>query len=159
VVAGDARALLLPAGGAHADRPRAAVVFGDGPETVDALRELASNAWGVVPRDASAAELQAAVAAAAQGLIVLPPALLRRLSAPRPFILPGLEPPEEALTPREVEVLDLLSQGLANRAIAERLGISENTVKFHVASVTGKLGASGRTDAVARGLRRGLIRL
>ena len=66
---------------------------------------------------------------------------------------------EEALTPREIEVLELLAEGLPNKGIAERLGISDQTVKFHVASICGKLGASNRTDAVRRGLVRGLISL
>jgi len=65
----------------------------------------------------------------------------------------------EALTPREVEVLELLAEGLSNKAVAERLGISDQTVKFHVASISGKLGASNRTDAVRRAARRGLITL
>ena len=73
----------------------------------------------------------------------------------------GPDPPAEVetLTRREIEVLDLLALGLQNRAIAERLGISDQTVKFHVSSITGKLGAANRTDAVRRGLRRGLITL
>jgi len=61
------------------------------------------------------------------------------------------------LTPREIEVLELLSEGLSNKAIAARLGISDQTVKFHVASICGKLGAANRTDAVRRAIRRGLI--
>ena|SRR5215831_3869583 len=65
----------------------------------------------------------------------------------------------EALTPREVEVLELLAEGLPNKAIAARLGISDQTVKFHVSSICGKLGAANRTDAVRRGVRRGLISL
>ena len=63
----------------------------------------------------------------------------------------------ETLTPREIDVLELVAEGLPNKAIADRLGISDQTVKFHVASITGKLGAANRTDAVRRGLRRGLI--
>lgn len=72
----------------------------------------------------------------------------------------GSEPEEvrgEPLTPREREVLEWLAEGLPNRLIAERLGISEHTVKFHVASIYGKLGVSTRAEAVRRGLRRGLI--
>ena len=65
----------------------------------------------------------------------------------------------ESLTARETQVLELLAEGLPNKAIAERLGISDQTVKFHVASLSGKLGASNRTDAVRRGVRRGLITL
>lgn len=66
---------------------------------------------------------------------------------------------EQPLTPREIEVLELLAEGLPNKAIAARLGISDQTVKFHVASISGKLGASNRTDAVRRAVRRGLVTL
>ena len=66
---------------------------------------------------------------------------------------------EEGLTPRETQVLELLAEGLPNRAIAERLAISDQTVKFHVASIFGKLAALNRTDAVRRAVRRGLISL
>jgi DNA-binding NarL/FixJ family response regulator len=67
--------------------------------------------------------------------------------------------PNEALTAREREVLELLSRGLPNKLIARRLQISEHTVKFHVSSIYAKLGASSRTDAVSRGVRRGFITL
>jgi two-component system, NarL family, response regulator YdfI len=66
---------------------------------------------------------------------------------------------QEPLTPREIQVLELLAEGLPNKAIAERLRISDQTVKFHVSSISGKLGAANRTDAVRRALRRGLITL
>jgi two-component system nitrate/nitrite response regulator NarL len=69
------------------------------------------------------------------------------------------EAPAEPLTPREHQVLALLAQGLPNKAIAARLGISDQTVKFYVASICGKLGAANRTDAVRIALRRGLISL
>jgi DNA-binding NarL/FixJ family response regulator len=65
----------------------------------------------------------------------------------------------EGLTPREVQVLELLAEGLPNKTIAARLGISDQTVKFHIASLSGKLGAANRTDAVRRGVRRGLVTL
>jgi DNA-binding NarL/FixJ family response regulator len=65
----------------------------------------------------------------------------------------------EKLTTRESEVLELLAEGLSNKAIAARLGISDQTVKFHVASIGGKLGAANRTDAVRLAVRRGLIAL
>lgn len=71
----------------------------------------------------------------------------------------GGEAAAEALTPREVQVLELLAEGLSNKAIALRLGISDQTVKFHVASILGKLEASNRTEAVRRAVRRGLIAL
>lgn len=65
----------------------------------------------------------------------------------------------EPLTRRELAVLELLADGLSNKAIGRRLGISDQTVKFHVASLSGKLGAANRTDAVRRALRRGLVPL
>ena len=67
--------------------------------------------------------------------------------------------PFEELTPREIEVLELLAEGLPNKAIAARLGISDQTVKFHVGAICGKLGAANRTDAVRRAIRRGLVSL
>lgn len=65
----------------------------------------------------------------------------------------------EPLTPREIDVLELVAQGLSNKAVAARLGISDQTVKFHLASISGKLGAANRTDAVRRAVRRGLVTL
>src|SRR5437588_4256415 len=77
-----------------------------------------------------------------------------------PFVeASNLTLPDESLTTREREVLELVSQGLSNKLIARRLQISEHTVKFHISSISSKLGASSRTDAVSRGLRRGLITL
>ena len=64
---------------------------------------------------------------------------------------------QEPLTGREIQVLELLAEGLPNKAIARRLGISDQTIKFHVASISGKLGARNRTDAVRRAVRLGLI--
>jgi DNA-binding NarL/FixJ family response regulator len=98
--------------------------------------------------------------AAAQGFTVVPTALVAR-PFPARDAAPGEAPTDqlEPLTAREREVLELLGEGLSNRQIAERLGISEHTAKFHVASVFGKLGASSRTEAVSRGVRRGLITL
>jgi DNA-binding NarL/FixJ family response regulator len=71
----------------------------------------------------------------------------------------GDEDLREPLTARELEVLEQLAAGLSNKAIAARLGISDQTVKFHVASITGKLGATNRTEAVRRALRLGLVAL
>jgi len=68
-------------------------------------------------------------------------------------------PAVETLTPREIEVLELVAEGLPNKGVAARLGISDQTVKFHLTSITGKLGAANRTDAVRRAVRRGLITL
>jgi DNA-binding NarL/FixJ family response regulator len=136
----------LLAGGSMA--PAVVVLADDGARLLPALRRLRAHGWAVVPRDAAAAELRAAVAAAAHGLAAVPAGLTARQAG---------EP--EPLTAREREVLELLGQGLSNRGIAGRLGVSEHTAKFHVASVLAKLGASSRTEAVSLGLRRGLISL
>jgi DNA-binding NarL/FixJ family response regulator len=76
-----------------------------------------------------------------------------------PAVDPANDASVEALTPREIEVLELLAEGLSNKGIALRLGISDQTVKFHVASISGKLGAHSRTGAVRLAVRRGLITL
>ncbi len=124
------------------------------------LRSLELRGWGIVPIDAPAEQLQAAIAATIQGLIVLPgfraPWLYERMPVVATNNIPVAD---EALTSREREVLELVSQGLSNKLIARRLQISEHTVKFHVSSISTKLGAASRTDAVSRGLRRGLITL
>jgi DNA-binding NarL/FixJ family response regulator len=115
-----------------------------------ALRaHLDGTAAVVVAEFETLAEAQnAAVAADA----VLLPATV---AGPRRDDLTAIEP----LTPREIEVLELVTEGLPNKAIAERLGISDQTVKFHLASILGKLGASNRTDAVRRAVRMGLVTL
>jgi DNA-binding NarL/FixJ family response regulator len=127
---------------------------------LQAVRRLGLRSWGIVPLDAPAAQLQAAVRATAQGLIVLPASQSSWLYEGASFVeASNLTLPDESLTTREREVLELVSQGLSNKLIASRLHISEHTVKFHVSSISGKLGASSRTEAVSRGLRRGLITL
>ena len=81
------------------------------------------------------------------------------VAAPRPAPQSDDDPSPETMTPREIQVLELLAEGLPNKVIAERLGISDQTVKFHIGSISGKLGAANRTDAVRRAVRRGLIAL
>jgi DNA-binding CsgD family transcriptional regulator len=121
-------------------------------------------------------------------ILVAPPARLRRLRAALPdgfdvvgeastmsaarlldgnpdaFLVATAKPTDgepliETLTARETEVLNLLADGLSNKAIASKLGVSDETVKFHLTSIFGKLGASNRTDAVRQALRRGLVPL
>jgi DNA-binding NarL/FixJ family response regulator len=123
-----------------------------GPWTLEALR---SGVRAVLPRDVSAPELLAAIEAAAAGLTVLHPSDLAALLPPR-AISTSLG---ESLTPRELEVFAMLAEGAGNKTIAWKLGISEHTVKFHVASIMGKLNATSRTEAVAIGIRKGLIML
>lgn len=142
------------------DGAQAIVVLSDDERPASALNRLPLRGWAIVPRDAGASELQAAVLAAAQGMVVLPPNVARQLLAPRQAVEAldsGLL--NEPLTARELEVLELISQGLPNKLIARKLQISEHTVKFHVSAIYTKLGASNRTDAVSRGARFGLVTL
>jgi len=111
-----------------------------------------SAAWGVLPLEASREELVAAVHALAEGLVVGTPRFFRS----RPPLPDGESPP---LSERELEVLDLLARGLANKQIAAALGITEHTVKFHVSSIYTKLNVNNRAEAVSRGVRQGLIAL
>ena len=113
----------------------------------------------VLPLEATASEIGGAVQAAAAGLFVIHPVVIESLSDLRPVVPPGGETSQPSLTPREVEVLNLMAQGLGNKEIAWRLGISEHTVKFHIGSIFNKLDVSGRTEAVTVGIRTGLIML
>ncbi len=124
-----------------------------------ALDALRAGVRGVLPRDASGGELAAAVLAAAHGLVVLDAAAVRPLlpSQSVPIVEAAAAGVGEALTPRELEVLRLLSEGLGNKMISRRLGISEHTVKFHVGAIMAKLNAGSRTEAVTVAARRGLI--
>jgi DNA-binding NarL/FixJ family response regulator len=113
----------------------------------------------VLPRDVTPEQLRAALEAAAAGLVVVHPSEVSAIiPALASLTSPAHELPEP-LTPREREVLQMISAGLANKEIAGRLSISEHTVKFHVASILGKLGASTRTEAVSIGIRHGLVLL
>jgi DNA-binding NarL/FixJ family response regulator len=110
---------------------------------------------GWIAADADDARLAAAVHALAAGLYVTDDAGSSELSVPA--AAPGL--PDDPLTPRELEVFELLAKGLANRDIALALGISSHTAKFHVAQILEKTGAATRTEAVRQGLRLGWIGL
>jgi DNA-binding NarL/FixJ family response regulator len=128
-----------------------------------AARELAPlnlRAWGVLTPDMSAEELLAALGALNEGLLVGAPALMP-FDFARPLFIENAAPDlsGDALTERETEVLQLLSQGLANKQIASVLGISEHTVKFHVSAIYTKLGATNRAEAVRLGVRSGLVTL
>ncbi|GAB3625848.1 LuxR family transcriptional regulator [Pandoraea terrae] len=119
---------------------------------------LAGGATALLPRGATPDEIIAAIDAVAAGLCVLTPEILARLlperKAPRQTASAALI---EMLTPREIDVLRMLAEGLGNKEIARHLDISDNTVKFHLSSIFGKLGASSRTEAVMQGMRHGLI--
>jgi len=128
-------------------------------EAADRLRALPLAAWGILPPDASPAELQAAIHTLAQGLVVLPTAVIEPLLRQRGPIAALAQPPAEPLTAREREVLELLAIGSSNKLIARELQVSEHTVKFHISSIFAKLGAASRTEAISRGARQGLITL
>ncbi len=129
---------------------------------VVALSELNTPAWSQpvhawLPLNASTDEIIAAVMAASCDLTVLTkPQALRWIRGTDAS--PGLrERMVEPLTSRELEVLRMLADGLSNKEIAARLRISDHTAKFHVTQILGKLGAASRTEAVALGIRKGLI--
>lgn len=118
---------------------------------------LQAGVRGYLLRDVSPDEIIHAVRAVDQGLTVLHPATTQAL-----LQRSGIQPPEaagEPLSTRELGVLQLLAEGLPSKIIATRLQISEHTVKFHVGSILGKLGAASRTEAVSTAIRRGLIAL
>lgn len=109
---------------------------------------------GILPRSVDGEQLEAGLHAVAQGFCVFEPQLLHGLLRKR------LTPTEtNSLTPRESEVLELLAEGLSNRQIAARLGISDHTAKFHVNAILNKLGAETRTEAVVLAARSGWLML
>lgn len=146
----------------------AVLLLTDNSQAAQALAGLPLSAWGVLPLDAEAGELQAAIQALVAGLVVGAPALLSPLLALQPLQSPiplsnedesGLTRPVEALTERENQVLQLLARGLANKQIAAALSISEHTVKFHITSIYTKLGVTNRAEAVRAGIQAGLVLL
>lgn len=138
--------------------PRAApvIVLTSMPREAWTARARRAGVRAVLRADAGADELAAALAAAHAGLLAIDPDALAIASA-RTAPPPSAE--TTTPTPRELEVLEMLAEGMSNRAIAARLKISRHTVKFHVAALLAKLGARTRTEAVTAGVRRGLISL
>lgn len=116
---------------------------------------LQSGILGLLPNDATAAEIVAAIQAVAAGLVVLHPDLARLITSPALRSAPAVQ----GLSQREIEVLQMLAEGMANKTIAHQLHLSEHTVKFHISSIFSKLNVSSRTEAVMIGLRQGMIML
>jgi two-component system, NarL family, response regulator YdfI len=117
-----------------------------------------SGVRAILPRDAGSEEIIAAVQAAATGLIALHPEafdylLSRRRSGERPELAFS----DPILSPREIEILRMIAEGLGNKEIASKLSLSDHTVKFHISSIFAKLGAANRAEAVTLGIRQGLI--
>lgn len=124
-------------------------------DETDATAVWITGVNALLNRQVDGDALTAAVKTAVHGLTILDPALAQSL-----LLTPALTPPlTEDLTPRELEALQLMAQGLTNKAIAQRLDISAHTVKFHVSAIMSKLGAQSRTEAVVRATRMGLIML
>lgn len=121
---------------------------------------MGAGARGLLLQDADADTLAAALVALGQGLVVIVPEIAASLRTEPGFNADTM--PDmliDSLTPRELEVINLIAEGLPNKTIAGRLGISEHTVKFHVNAILTKLGAQSRTEAVVRATRMGLIAL
>jgi NarL family two-component system response regulator YdfI len=136
-------------------RDKQVVLLAERPPTLWVNQAVRTGVRAVLP-GLSAEQLAAALDAVSHGLVVLHP---DELQSERSTAVAASETLEivEPLTSREREVLRLLARGLGNKEIAARMKISEHTVKFHVASILGKLRASTRTEAVSVGLKRGLV--
>lgn len=149
--AGVARSERLEA---LADVPVVVLVSGveDASSVIGATDE--GTAYGLLLRETSPEMIAAALWSVVTGLVTLDPTLAATLIVPEAV---AEEPLLEALTPREMEVLQLLAEGLPNKQIAQLLAISPNTVKFHINSILTKLNAQSRTEAVVRATRSGLI--
>ncbi len=131
------------------------VVLGAEPETD--WPDLGDGPVAFLAGDAGASELIAAVQAVVNGLIVIDPRVADIAGLRWSGRQVPLDPADDLLTPRELEVLRLVANGLPNKTIAHELGISEHTVKFHVGSILTKFGAASRTEAVTIATRRGLL--
>jgi DNA-binding NarL/FixJ family response regulator len=128
------------------------------PEEVEVERVWASGVRGILSRDTDSVSLIIAAHTAVNGMVVLDQSFAENL-LPIPHLMLFPDSARETLTEREEEVLNLVAEGLTNKAIASQLHISDHTVKFHVNSIMTKLGAQSRTDAVVRATRLGLIHL
>jgi DNA-binding NarL/FixJ family response regulator len=146
----------------------AVVLLADHAQPSWIARALRSGVAAILQRDSSPEQISAAVRAAVEELTVLGSETAGALLEPGRIMRDspgdgddpeGIEPVVEELTRRELEVLQMVAAGLGNREIASRLGVSGHTIKFHISSILGKLGASSRTEAVTQGIKRGLILL
>jgi two-component system, NarL family, response regulator YdfI len=131
----------------------------DNPSAAWTAQALRSGVRAILARDAGGEEIVSAIHTAYAGLVLLDPEIAEALSERIPGPTSRVTASHEELTARELEVLGMLAEGLPNREIADRLGVSEHTIKFHISSILDKLGAATRTEAVTLGLRMGLILL
>ena len=119
--------------------------------------DVVVGARRIISQDVTADQIAAAVHAAAAGLEVLP--VEAGVAFSHSQMHEPVEEIVEPLTPREMDVVEMLAEGLSNKMIAHRLSISDHTAKFHVNSILAKLHAGTRTEAVTRGIRLGLIKI
>jgi NarL family two-component system response regulator YdfI len=131
------------------------ILLVDDPRAAWTAAARRAGVHAVLGRDAPVEQITAAIGTTTAGLITLHPDVFRTAAR----VTFGDAREERAVTAREREILEMIAEGLSNRAIARRLGISMYTVKFHVASILGKLRAGSRTEAVTLGVRSGLISL
>ena len=155
----DAPAVRIRDADPEDDGDTAVIVITD---RIGAVKALGAGAAGVLPRYPSGRALGAAISAVAAGLTVVAEdfrdLIVEGTHAAIALDVEGdAEPAGIDLTRRERQVLELLARGASNKAIARRLEITPHTAKFHVASIVAKLDAAGRTDAVARAMRLGLV--
>lgn len=149
--AGPADVVLVLGPGTRSSAPVVALVD----DQAEGVQALAAGAHGVLLRNATARRIHAALLAAAEGLFVVDEELSETLLTHARGEAALLEP----LTSRELEVVQLLADGLTNKEIAHRLGISDHTVKFHLNGIMGKLGVETRTEAVVHAARLGIVAL
>jgi DNA-binding NarL/FixJ family response regulator len=153
----QADVLLMDAGDALPEQlSQPAVLLLDTSDSVIVGAALRSGIRGVISREATAEEIESAIQAVNAGLVVITAGSLAEFL---PEVRPAAEALTEPLSDREIEVLNLIAEGQSNKLIAHGLGISEHTVKTHVASILAKLGAGSRTEAVSQAIRRGLVML
>jgi two-component system, NarL family, response regulator YdfI len=159
-ISGQQRALPEELARLAEESPLGIVLLVDESSAERDAEALRAGVRAIVPRSVSRSAIVAAAEAVGSGFAVVPHEelenLLRETAIPRRT---GTPPLVEALTAREVEVLGMMVEGWGNKEISTRLGISEHTVKFHVASIMGKLNATSRTEAVTLGIRHGLVML
>jgi DNA-binding NarL/FixJ family response regulator len=129
------------------NRSQAILVFTTYDSDADIVRAVDAGAMGYLLKDAAPEEIFSAIRGAVQGKSVMSPPVASRL-------FQQLRNPEEILTPREAELLSLLTEGLSNRELGRRLFISEATVKTHLAHIYAKLGVETRAAAIATAIRR-----
>jgi DNA-binding NarL/FixJ family response regulator len=132
------------------------IVLADNPDASWVGEALRAGVNAILSREINAEEIRLGILAAEAGLVLLHPSSAQNLGR-RTLALEHDADSLEALTAREQEVLQLVSLGLGNKEIAARLNISDHTVKFHISSILGKLGAATRTEAVSEGIRKGFI--